>query len=106
MNTKTTTMTAGADLACADAPVPADALDGQEHDATGAEAQQPAQPAPHLASLPPTGDPTMNEDKRAELELEAEQLAKSIAAALAAGQGARASALEARRERVLARVSA
>lgn len=42
----------------------------------------------------------------AELKLEAEQLAKSIAAALAAGQGARAEALTARRERVLARVSA
>lgn len=84
-------------------------LEGREHDATGGELE-PAQHHP-LASLPPTppptGDPAMNDDdKKQALELEAAQLAKSIAAAKAAGQSARAEALEARRQRVIARVSA
>jgi len=55
---------------------------------------------------PPTGDPTMNEEKKQALALEAKQLEKSIAAAKAAGQTARAEALEARRQRVIARGAA
>lgn len=66
--------------------------------------------AHHLTSLPttnfpPTGERPMNEDKKA-LELEAKQLERSIAEATAAGQTLRAEKLEARRQRVLARVSA
>lgn len=46
----------------------------------------------------------MNDDKHEALELEAKQLEKSIAEAKAAGQTPRAEALEARRQRVLARL--
>ena len=48
----------------------------------------------------------MNEKQIEALELEAQQLEKSIADAKAAGQLLRAAALEARRERVLARLYA
>ena len=49
----------------------------------------------------------MNDIEKLEaLELEAKQLEKSIADAKSAGQAPRAAALEARRERVLARLYA
>lgn len=67
--------------------------------------------AHHLTSLPttnfpPTGERPMSDDKKQALATEAKQLEKSIADAKAAGQPLRAAALEARRQRVLARVSA
>lgn len=82
---------------------PAADLEGDHADATGA-ALEHADPLTSLPpNLPPTGDPTMNEEEKQALALEAKQLEKSIAAAKAAGQTARAEALEARRQRVIAR---
>lgn len=94
----------------ADATAPTDDLEGRDVVATGANGCHVAEHAEPPAHLPPTnptiGDPTMNEEEKQALAPEAKQLAKSIAAAKAAGQSARAEALEARRQRVIARVSA
>lgn len=96
MNTKTTTTTAGAYLA------PLESADEQAAELDAAPAADAAD-APRVEALerepltsPPTPPPTGD-------ALEAAQLAKSIAGAKAAGQTLRAEALEARRQRVLAR---
>lgn len=93
-----------ADLAPDLAPAAAAAgdLEGDHAAAPPAELEL-AEP---LTSIPPTGDPTMSEEEKQALALEAAQLEKSIAAAKAAGQTARAEALEARRQRVIARGAA
>lgn len=102
MTPKTTTTTAGADLA------PLESADEQadDLDAPRVEALE-REPLTSPPTNPPTGDPAMNDDdKKQALALEAAQLAKSIAAAKAAGETARAEALEARRQRVIARGAA
>lgn len=111
MNPKTTTTPAGADLAPLESA--AEQADDQADDLDAAPAAEQAD-APRVEALeltsppdePPTGDPMNDDDKKQNLATEAKQLEKSIADAKAAGQPLRAAALEARRQRVLARVSA